>query len=68
MSKYAKAIAAFLTTLSGWGVTASPNGIDGAEWWGLLGVLTATFAVYAVPNSPPAQENTLVVPGAPHTP
>lgn len=54
MSRYAKAIVAFVMSISAWGVTAAPGGIDGAEWFGLMGALGATAGVYAVPNTPPA--------------
>lgn len=52
MSAYAKAVAALLGAVSTWGVTAAPDGIAGAEWFGLLGALAAVAAVYAVPNTP----------------
>lgn len=53
MGYYAKAIAAFLTSLSTWGLTAvSDNKITPPEWFGLIGVIGATFAVYQVRNTP----------------
>ena len=53
MTAYAKAISCFLGTISTWGVTAAPDGIQAVEWWGLLGVIASTFAVYAYPNREP---------------
>lgn len=59
MKEYAKAIIAFFTTLGTWGATAlaaDANGVEsiqGAEWFGLCGVVVATFAVYAYPNETP---------------
>jgi hypothetical protein len=47
-----KSIAAALTGLASWGVTAHPDGIDGLEWWGLFGVLVGAFLVWLTPNEP----------------
>jgi hypothetical protein len=50
MTAYRKALAALLTAVSTWGGTALlDDGITGAEWFGLLGVLGAAL-VYATPN------------------
>lgn len=58
MSRYAKSIAAFLGTLSTWGVAAGMDGAyDQGELWGLLGVLGTTFAVFQFPNTPPEGES-----------
>lgn len=46
-----KAIAAALTGIASWGATAQVGGIDGAEWWGLFGVLAGAAIVWLVPNS-----------------
>lgn len=52
MKAYAKAIAGLFGAISAWGVTAiAEGGIDGAEWFGFLGVLGTVIAVYAVPNA-----------------
>lgn len=51
MNTVRKAIAAALTGLAVWGATAQPDGIDGAEWWGLFGVLAGAFVVWLIPNS-----------------
>lgn len=56
MSRYAKAIAAFLTALGGWGITAAPDGYSQAELWGLCAVVVAGLSVYAMPNKPPTGE------------
>ncbi len=45
-----KAIAAALTGVATWGITAQPDGISGAEWWGLFGVLVGAALVWLVPN------------------
>lgn len=50
MTTARKAIAAALTGLATWGGTAQIDGIDGAEWWGLFGVLTSAFLVWLIPN------------------
>ena len=50
MTLIAKSIAAALTGLTTWGVTAQANGIDGAEWWGLATVLVGAFLVWLTPN------------------
>jgi hypothetical protein len=47
-----KSIAAALTGIASWGVTAHPDGIDGLEWWGLFGVLVGAFLVWLTPNEP----------------
>lgn len=47
-----KAAAAALTGTATWGITAQPSGIDGAEWWGLFGVLVGAVLVWLVPNEP----------------
>lgn len=48
---YAKAIAAFFTSLGTWGGTALADGhIDGVEWFGLTGVVVATTLVFQVTN------------------
>lgn len=69
MNRYAKTIAAVLGAISTWGITASPDGITGNEWFGLLGALAAVLAVYAVPNSSPAPviavEHSIPVPPLP---
>jgi steroid 5-alpha reductase family enzyme len=53
MSTYAKAIIATLTAIATWGVTAGADGnYSQVELWGLLGVVAAAVAVYAVPNKP----------------
>lgn len=49
---YRKSIAGFLASLATWGYTASADGIQGPEWWGLLGVIAATLAVFGVTNEP----------------
>ena len=55
MSRYMKTIAAILGTVSTWGITAgSSEGISGVELYGLLGALSGAFAVYGIPNTPPA--------------
>lgn len=54
MTRYAKAVAALLGTISTWGVTAiADEGINGIEWFGLLGALGTIAAVYGIPNTPP---------------
>lgn len=54
-SRHAKGLVALLGGLSAWGVTA---GADGAysqeELWGVLAVLAAALATWAIPNTPPA--------------
>ena len=48
----AKAIIAFFGTLGTWGATAlADGGLDPVEWFGLCGVVVATAAVWAIPNS-----------------
>jgi hypothetical protein len=57
MSRYVKTIAAILGTVSTWGITAAADsGIDAVEWYGLLGALAGTLAVFSFPNTPPAGE------------
>lgn len=57
MSRFSKAIVAFLTSLGTWGATSfADNGVSSVEWFALLGVAVATYAVYAVPNTPPPGE------------
>ena len=53
MSTVRKAIAAALTGIATWGITAQPDGIDPAEWWGLFGVLVGAALVWLVPNEVP---------------
>lgn len=54
MNRYSKSIAAALGSVSAWGVTAAATGgISGVEWYGLLGALGTTLAVYGIPNSAP---------------
>lgn len=54
MTRVAKALVAFLTSLSGWGTTAAVDGdFDLVELFGLPLVLVAGIAVYATPNRPP---------------
>lgn len=50
----AKALIAFLTALGTWGATASADGIQAQEWWGLCGVFIAGLAVWATTNAPSA--------------
>ena len=52
MNTVRKSIAAALTGIATWGITAQPDGIDSAEWWGLFGVLVGAFLVWLVPNEP----------------
>lgn len=53
MNLVAKAVIAFLSALGTWGATAlASDGITGAEWFGLCGVVVAGLAVYAIPNQP----------------
>jgi 4-hydroxybenzoate polyprenyltransferase len=57
MSRYLKAITAFLTALASWlGTALAENGIEEQEWVGLLGVLVVTLGVFAVPNTQPADK------------
>lgn len=52
MSAYAKAIIAFFTALGTWGTTSLADGrMDGAEWFGLCGVVVVTAGVWAIPNA-----------------
>jgi hypothetical protein len=56
MNAYAKAIAAFFTALGTWGSTCLADGrMDGAEWFGLCGVVVVTVGVWAIPNTKPAR-------------
>lgn len=50
MTTIRKAIAAALTGTATWGGTAQVDGIDGAEWWGLFGVLVTAALVWLIPN------------------
>ncbi len=50
-----KAIAAALTGIATWGGTAQIDGIDGAEWWGLFGVLVSAVLVWLIPNEEPGE-------------
>lgn len=52
----AKAVIAFFTSLGTWGAAAMPEGIEGAEWFGLCGVVVATFSVWVVENQPTADQ------------
>ena len=52
MNTVRKSLAAALTGVVTWGVTAQTNGIDGAEWWGLASVLVGAFLVWLTPNEP----------------
>lgn len=52
----AKALIAFLTALGTWGATASADGIQAQEWWGLTGVFVAGLTVWAVSNAPSAEQ------------
>lgn len=58
MSRYAKAIVAFFTTLSGAiaGVYADGNAEMPEVLIGLCTVIAASFGVYATPNNPPRGE------------
>lgn len=57
MTRYAKSIIAFLTSLGTWGVTAfADDAINSVELFGLTGVVVAAFAVYTYPNTPPDGE------------
>jgi hypothetical protein len=54
MSRYAKALAAFLTALAGWGTTAlADDHLVAVELFGLSLVFASALTVYAVPNRPP---------------
>lgn len=59
MTTFRKALAAALTGVATWGITAQPDGIDGAEWWGLFGVLVGAFLVWLTPNESSADESLL---------
>lgn len=57
MTRYAKAIMAFFTSLGTWGVTAAADGVyDQVELWGITGVIVATIGVYLYPNTTPDDE------------
>jgi uncharacterized membrane protein len=51
ISPVRKAIAAALTGVTAWGVTAQVDGIDRAEWWGLAAILVGAFLVWLLPNA-----------------
>lgn len=53
LSQYRKAVGAFLALLSTWGVTSSEDGIDGVEWWGLVGVIGGALLVERLSNEKP---------------
>lgn len=58
MSNYVKLMAAFLGAVGTWGYTASAtNGISLQEYFGLLGVLATSLAVYSLPNTPKTPTN-----------
>lgn len=58
MSRYIKAIMAFLGLLGTWGGTAGADGTySQVELWGLCGVIVASYAVYQFPNKPPVGEH-----------
>lgn len=50
IAEWRKAIAAALTGIATWGVTAQADGITAGEWWGLFGVLVGAALVWLVPN------------------
>jgi hypothetical protein len=53
MSPYIKAISAVIGGISTWGITAAASdGVNAVEWFGLLGVLSTSLAVFAFPNAP----------------
>lgn len=56
MTRYFKFIIALLGGLSSWGVTASVDGYEDAELWGILAILATALAVFVVPNTPPPGE------------
>lgn len=57
MSRYSKALFAFIASLATWGVTAAADGVyDPIELWTLLGVAGSTLGVYVIPNTPPQGE------------
>lgn len=57
MAIYAKAIAALFGSVSTWGIAVAPDGINSAEWFGLLGVIGTVMAVYAIPNKTEGETN-----------
>ena len=50
--EYRKAIAALLLAIGTWVTTAAPDGIDGAEWGGLLVALATGLGVAQISNAP----------------
>lgn len=53
LARYRKTVAALLTLIATWGGTALiDGGVDGVEWFGLLGAFGAAL-VYGVPNDTP---------------
>lgn len=51
MTAYRKAIAAFVSLVGTWGITAAADGhISAVEWFGLLAVVGGTGAVWGLPN------------------
>ncbi len=55
MTKYAKALAAIVTAVIGWGfivVSSSPAHITASEWMGLAVAVATALGVYAIPNRP----------------
>lgn len=58
MTRYAKTVVALLGALATWGVTASEDGAySQPELWGALLALATAAGVYALPNRPPAGED-----------
>ena len=53
MTQFRKALAALIGGIPSWGVVAQDGGIDGGEWWGLVGVLATAALVWVVPNDSP---------------
>lgn len=49
---YRKTMGAILGTLATWGLAASPDGIQAAEWWGLVAAFATMLTVYGVKNEP----------------
>lgn len=52
MNAYRKTIAAVVGVVITWGVTAQPDGIEAAEWWGLAAAVAGAFGVFQVANEP----------------
>lgn len=51
---YVKAIIAVLGGIGTWGITAAASdGVNAAEWFGLLSALSTALGVFAFPNRPP---------------